>query len=539
MRARTTVGAAVALVALLAAADARAFDIRAGGVFTVGRIPRGVAAADFNRDGKLDLAVANESADSVSVLDGNGTGGFAAARTYAVGDMPRGIVAADFDRDGKVDLATPNMGVASVSLLRGNGDGTFAAAVAVDAGAGTAPNCLVTGDFNRDGATDLAVGDYYGVVAILKNNGSGTLAKSASWHIGGLYVAGLAAADFNGDKLVDLAVLQQAFQRVDIFTGDGAGHFAPGPELAAGADPWAMAAGDFDSDGDADVAVLSMSGALLALSGSGDGSFTASRPIATGDSGRALLPADMDADGAPDLVFGRVGGIGVAAGIPAGPFGPAVSVRGWEPSVDFCGLAAGDFDRDGQPDIAAADGADHVQVFLNRTFAIAQKDTFASATKTAALWRQVTGAWKVVQGAFVSSTTATSLALVKTPATLLDGRLKASVQLANAAGNADLVFAWKDAAHYRYVRLTPGKVAVGQVGASGPDAAGTRATVSWPIKAGQRYPVQVDLYPGPEVRVLIGGRRILSARFAQPLAGAVGVRAVSTASRVDDFTIVK
>ena len=93
--------------------------------YGVGSSPTAVAVGDFAGNGKLDLAVANQSSGSVSVLLGNGDGTFQSAATYSVGTNPTFVVTADFNHDGKIDLAVANQGSGSVSVLLGNGDGTF------------------------------------------------------------------------------------------------------------------------------------------------------------------------------------------------------------------------------------------------------------------------------------------------------------------------------------------------------------------------------------------------------------------------------
>jgi len=123
----------------------------------------GIVAADFNGDGKLDLAVTDSGNNTVIVLLGNGDGTFGAPTTVPVGSNPGPIVAADFNNDGKLDLAVANMGDGTVTLLLGNGDGTFTPAAGSPYHVGGEPYQMVVGDFNGDGKLDLAVAD-------IKNN---------------------------------------------------------------------------------------------------------------------------------------------------------------------------------------------------------------------------------------------------------------------------------------------------------------------------------------------------------------------------------
>lgn len=150
--------------------------------FTVGNEPMTVISTDFNGDGKADLATANNSSNDVSVLLGMGTGNFNAATSFTVGfsggTEPYGICTADFNGDGKLDLATadPNTGT-SVSVLLGNGAGSFGDTLLYLSGGGSNYSELLSVDFNNDGKPDLIAVDNtvsYGVYPFLNCSTSTT-----------------------------------------------------------------------------------------------------------------------------------------------------------------------------------------------------------------------------------------------------------------------------------------------------------------------------------------------------------------------------
>ena len=168
------------------------------GTNPVGRLTQG----DFNGDGNLDLVTSNYGANSLSIFLGNGDGTFQSPQTISIGSntRPVGIVAADFDGDGKLDLAIgydiPNSN--GVSILLGNGDGTFQAPQNFAAGSETY-EMVVLGDFNGDGFPDIAVtNNNGGHVQVLLGNGDGTLQTAVPYTVSAtaFYIQ---EADLNGD----------------------------------------------------------------------------------------------------------------------------------------------------------------------------------------------------------------------------------------------------------------------------------------------------------------------------------------------------
>ena len=141
--------------------------------YTAGTAPSAIVAGDFNGDGKIDLAVANQGSNNASVLLENGDGTFAPAVNYGTGLAPSSIAVGDFNQDGKPDLAVANSQGGSVSILLGNGDGTFQTALSFMAGPN--PASIAVADFNGDGIADLVVANAgSNTVSVLLGKGDGT-----------------------------------------------------------------------------------------------------------------------------------------------------------------------------------------------------------------------------------------------------------------------------------------------------------------------------------------------------------------------------
>ncbi len=272
--------------------------------YTVGTNPRSVAAADFNGDGRPDLAVANSfngtGGNSVSILLGTGTGTFGAATNFAVGLGPISVAVGDFNADGRPDLAVANSNSGNVSILLGNANGTFAAAV--NYAAGVNPISVAVGDFNGDGKPDLAVANFTSNnVSILLGTGTGAFGVRANFAVGTGPLS-VAVGDFNGDGRPDLAVANNSSGNVSILLGTGTGAFAAATNFAVGFGSFSVAVGDFNGDGRPDLAVVTEGGSRMSiLPGNADGTLAAAVNYTVGNNPFSVAVGDFNADGKPDL----------------------------------------------------------------------------------------------------------------------------------------------------------------------------------------------------------------------------------------------
>src|ERR1051326_2536951 len=303
-----------------------------------------------------------------------------------IGTRPVAVAVGDFNRDGKLDLAVVNRGINpsdaggnSVSIMFGNGDGSFQNAVNYAVGA--TPQKIITGDVNRDGALDIAVtNSATNTITVLLNNGSGVFTATAQSPIAvGTTPIGLVAGDLNGDGKLDIAVANSGDNSVSVLLGNGDGTFqsavaySSGP---AGSTPWAVAIGDINRDAKPDLLVAnSGSNGMGALIGNGDGTFRGAQQYAVDQTPRDVLAIDANRDGATDVITANElapyppncipndannpcytpGDISVLMGVSPGPQNPNYALSNLPAGQTPSRVAVGDFDRSGKTDIAVVD----------------------------------------------------------------------------------------------------------------------------------------------------------------------------------------
>jgi hypothetical protein len=269
-----------------------------------------VAAADFNGDGKLDLAVTDST--GVWILLGNGDGTFQNPVSYAAGPYPDSIAIADFNGDGKPDIVVGDNGRNrySVSVLLGNGDGTFQ--TFIPHVIHFQPYAVVTGDFNGDGLPDVAVaGQGPDSILILLGTGNGNFQNPVQYSVSAPYGApgALVACDFNGDGKLDLAFGAYSPRAVYVMLGNGDGTFAIPAAYSAtlgyGSDWWAggLTVADFNGDGYPDIVSTAGGNSIAVYLGRGDGTFQTAKYFGAGITYFIAAAADFNGDGMPDIAI--------------------------------------------------------------------------------------------------------------------------------------------------------------------------------------------------------------------------------------------
>jgi hypothetical protein len=418
--------------------------------YQAGTFPIGISTGDFNHDGNLDIVVANFSSNSLSVFLGNGDGTFQPAMTVAVGTNPISIAVADFDGDGNLDLAVGLQQSPGLQLLMGKGDGTFSPAVTLPGIMIGSLTKVVTADFNDDGRPDLAVAGINGLDVLL-NTPRGTFALGE--HIAGV-ASDVMVADLNRDGHPDLVymLLESAACGVEgvpfLQLGNDDGTFQIPTQLPVTlSDPLGMAAADFNKDERLDLVLVDRgfgtcpsgsitNGSVQILLQQSDGSFRASATISSVVHPDGVAVGDFDGDGNPDLAILQAATAGVTP-VPAdavliymgdgtGQFsGPHQCKVGGGPE----GLVVAPLTNTGALDIAVSDaGSDSMSVLVNQG---ANTVTLSSSSNPSAVFGQV-ALTATVQPKFPGS------GALSGSITFTDGGTTLGTSSVNSSGTANL-----------------------------------------------------------------------------------------------------
>jgi Bacterial Ig-like domain (group 3)/FG-GAP-like repeat len=356
-----------------------------------GAYAEGIAVADLNHDGRVDLVVASLCTNTnncpnvggeVSVLLGNGDGTFQNSTSYSSGGVDaQAVVVADVNGDGNPDILVANRCVnagdctGSVGVMLGNGDGSFQPAVNYRSGGQSAWSIAVA-DVNHDGKLDVVLSNSDSLsVSVLLGKGDGTFGVPLTYGTGGYYSApSVAVADVNLDGKLDILVVDLCRSgsqcdgpgAVGVLLGNGDGTFQPVVVYDPGGDnSIAVISHDLNGDGKPDLIVANTCGkdtscvsigTVGVLLGNGDGTFQTAVSYSAGVYWpRSVAVSDVNKDGALDLVVASYNsGIAILLGNGDGTFQPAVVFNSTGDTAQAQGLAVADLNGDGWPDLLAS-----------------------------------------------------------------------------------------------------------------------------------------------------------------------------------------
>jgi len=346
-----------------------------------GSINRG----DFNNDGILDVVV--NGGGSILVYPGNGDGTFGSPIATQNSQQTVDLAVGDFNNDGNLDLALTNINSPTVQIFFGNGDGTFTAGPIITFR--DVPRSITASDFNNDGNVDLAVGvgNTTNEVDILQGDGSGNFTLATTIPLFATSdvttVFHVRVGDFNRDGAADVAVLQN--HALTVLFGRGDLTFDQEVLNNQYVETADMTVGDLNRDGFTDIMVSFQTAGCCNVPGGVDIYYgtageamifqNAIAPNSGLDTPRQLIAADVDGDGVDDIVALEVDltpqlndGVYVWLGNPDGTFQQTPSRFIYTSERDRTALVAGDFNRDGKIDFfVARSSLPKVEVLLNAT----------------------------------------------------------------------------------------------------------------------------------------------------------------------------
>lgn len=273
---------------------------------SAGATPEYLTTGDYDNNGSLDIAVASAGSNAATILSNAGSGSFSNIGNTTVVSSPHGISSGDFNGDGDIDLAASNFsGNGSISILDNNGAASFSQ-IATPA-VGNGPEAAIVADLNNDGSPDLTVPNFFsGNIVTLLNDGSGSFSLDGNISLG--FSPHLPTyGDLNGDGDVDIVATISGSSQVAVLENDG-GDLSPGTPLSLSGQPWSGASADLDSDGDLDLLITTYSGNTLTIwENDGNAGFTLDTTIATGIRPHRVVTADFNNDGAIDAAVTNEG----------------------------------------------------------------------------------------------------------------------------------------------------------------------------------------------------------------------------------------
>ena len=377
-------GVLIAMGVVSAATSPASLSFRQISINT-GKGARFVAVADVNEDGKPDLIVANDEEETLTVLLGDGRGNFhtAPGSPIRAGHLPNDIAVADMNRDGHLDLVIANHQSPYVTVLLGDGKGGFhpGPGSPIDVHSNPHPHGVAVGAFSGRGVQDV-VTDSWGnnKVELLLGDGKGGLQTPGRYfNVGRRPYERLRSADFNKDGVPDIVTTNLDDDTVTILLSDGKGAFqeAAGSPFPAGAKPWQVAIGDFNRDGKADLAIIpyerdvssAQQRAVTVLLGDGKGGFRASHSQGLSLEGchgpNSIATGDLNGDGLPDIVVHCAESHGLA--IFLGGAGLDFAALHESAGTGWGSVTVADLNGDGKADIVTANHDDGtITIYLSQ-----------------------------------------------------------------------------------------------------------------------------------------------------------------------------
>ena len=336
--------------------------------------PRSVAVAHLNEDDHLDLVIVGQMMSTIYIMLGDGNGTFHTGWTYTMeaGSSPDRVSVGDWNRDKRLDLVVLDSNASTVGVLLGYGNGTFASIQHYSTGNGSGPCSLAIGDLNGDSLSDIVTANFDGgSVSILLGFVNGSFAIPIFLPIVNCFPSAVAIEDVNSDHRLDIILVNPSYNNIGVLLGHGNGAFDPIILYHTGAasNPWSLSVADFNRDEILDVAVTNRNAfAVSVFLGQGNGSFDKYYAFSTEDQSFPwdIITGDFNSDNQTDIVVSNygTGSIGLFLLYSITEFVGATTYYTGSGSHPYS-VAIADTNNDTRPDVVVANsGNDNAETLL-------------------------------------------------------------------------------------------------------------------------------------------------------------------------------
>ncbi|CAF1321342.1 unnamed protein product [Rotaria sordida] len=325
--------------------------------------PQHVVVTDFNKDNQLDIAVVNSYNSILKVFLSSGNETFSASSEYITGysSFPNSVAVGDFNKDGWIDVVVANSGTDNIGIFLGFDYPTFTTSNIVLQKRDSSPYYIAIGDFNNDSRWDIAIAcRERNNIAVFLGNGNGTFSEEQLFYLpGSSRPQSLIIGDFNNDNQLDIAVANSRDQSISLLFGRGNGSFAPYiSQETIYSSPVSIAVGDFNNDRKQDIVVaIEDTNTIGIFIGHGNGSFKEQISYEMPDESSPVwvVVGDFNNDNVQDIAVANFNGhnIGILLGYGDGAF-RNVTLYSTGNNSGPCSIAIGDFNKDNWMDIAVA-----------------------------------------------------------------------------------------------------------------------------------------------------------------------------------------
>lgn len=316
--------------------------------------PFSVSSGDVTGDSKTDLVVMSEG--GIRILTGNGLGSFTVGKIIGLDlNSSQGggtIKLNDYDNNGTLDIiCTTSANDKHIYFLPNPGGGNFKGLPIHKFNSISGSSGFVMSDLNGDGRKDLVIGTNNGIEVSLANGTGGYLNPNTYTVTGGSAISVVLTSDINNDLKQDIVALSYSTNKISVYLGNGTGSFSSSTSFPLSVTQFDGQIGDFNNDGNKDLAVLCSSSNLILFSGDGLGNLTPTNTITTLGNPYSIALADFNTDGNLDIVYAALGGNAAYVFIGNGSFGFASAVSYPSGGNGTIGVETADVNNDGNKDI--------------------------------------------------------------------------------------------------------------------------------------------------------------------------------------------